>query len=1296
MNRLVLLFLMIALGPIWAQDSDVTMRPNRGQWDDRIDYSIPLQGGKMYLEQHGFTYFFYDVAGHNHANSSHNEPQAWAVKTIFVDAQQSDQKLESQAKAYYRNYFIGNDPSSWRSEIHDIQEVIYKEKYPRIDLHISTVTNQAKYSWIILPGGDVNSIRWNYEGYKNVQIEKDGQLRVEHGFGYFLESKPIAWKLVNGKKIPLDVQYVKRKNSFAFQLESNYSSSDTLVIDPSLTFSSFTGSLSDNWGFTAAPDPTGNLYSGGIVFGTGYPATTGAVSQVFNGGTPTPNAPTTSPLHNGFDVGVSKFNATGTAFLFSTYLGGSANETPHSIVSDALGNMYLLGVTSSVNFPTLATCFDNSFNGGPTVSPDNLHFIGSDIYVIELNPNGTAILASTYIGGSGIDGISFGNLQYNYGDNFRGEIIVDQNFVYFSSVTQSSDFPIVSGSQATLNGIQDAVVVKMPKNLSSIIWSTYYGGSSDETGNGIALSSNGTIYVAGGTMSSDLNLGASGWDPTYGANRDGFLTRFNGSTGSVMNGTYVGTADYDQCYFVQVDQDDDVYMLGQTAGNWAITPGCYGTAGSGQMIMKFSANLTNQLWVTTVGAGTGNIELSPTAFLVSNCKDIYLSGWGGAVNSGNSQATTSSSNGMPLTLDAFQSTTAGNNFWIAVLSQNAGFLKYATYIGGTSSSYNHVDGGTSRFDKNGNIYHAVCGACGGNNFGFTTTPGVIGPENLSVNCNLAAFKFELTSIEAVVVAPDPLICLPDPVIFQNNSANGNAFFWDFGDGTSSTQVNPTHVYAGPGQYTVMLTVIDTAQCYSPDSLEFIVNIGDFNGGVVAPQVFTCNGQPAQIEAFGGSSYLWSPAQFLNNSTIANPIATVNQNTTFTCIISDSCGVDTVFVEVLLQTGNLTISNDTTICLGQSAPLEVAGIIQVMWTPAQFLDDPTSLTPTSTPTQNMVYVATGQTADGCILTDSVFIQVDLTLPNPIMDDTLQYCVGLSGNTIVSGATTYTWSPQTNITPVTGSSVTISTQIPMYYYCDFSNACGVARDSIWVETSKPDIQALNDTIVCPGEIAFLQATGGNYYEWSPAVFSQLMSDGSLVQVKPNSSTTYIVTGYNGLGCTDTAHVQVDLFPSPFVQTSPNVYAVFGEVVELTALANQSGTYVWSPAEYLSCTNCQTTFANPNTNVTYTVTFYDLNGCKASDQVFVSYEPLIYVPNTFTPNVNGINEFFFAQGVNIRDFKMEIYNRWGELIFTSNSLSESWDGTYAGLPCPDGVYTWKIEYGDLLSDMRYRLVGHVNLLR
>jgi hypothetical protein len=634
------LLLLLLAGVSFGQQQGVWLYPNRGQWEGDFSHKIPIQKGDIYINKSSITYQFHDIDLHHKSTSSY---PAHAVEQVFVNAQASNKTTEAFPSTFQSNYFLGNDQSKWYSGVSAYQQVEKQEIYPGIHLKLETTQQTLKYSWVVLPGADPSAIKWRYDGANNVSITKKGGLKVSHSLGYFTESKPVAWVIKNGRKIPVACDFELKNNTCSFRLKANNFSNDTLIIDPSLTFSTFTGSTTDNWGFTAAPDEQGNLYAGGISFGIGYPVTTGAYDLTFNGGTGSFQ----------IDVAISKFSPNGTNLIYSTYLGGSGNETPHSIVTDTNGDLYVLGATSSANFPMTGSPFDASFNGGLPISENSLSFdAGADIYIARLNPTGTQLLAATYLGGSGTDGINTGSLHYNYGDQFRGEIIVSQNSVYISSVTTSQNFPTQTPSQANNAGGQDAVVVKLNKSLSQLAWSTYFGGIGDETGNGIQLASNGNVYVAGGTTVGNLNFAQTGHDQTYNGLRDGYLVRFSGTTGTPLSGTYIGTTDYDQAYFVQIDNDDDVYVYGQTAGNFPITAGCYGSVGSGQFISKFNPTLTNRIWITTVGAGSGNIELSPTAFLVSNCKEIYISGWGGAINQF-AQAINSTSFGFPVTLDAY-------------------------------------------------------------------------------------------------------------------------------------------------------------------------------------------------------------------------------------------------------------------------------------------------------------------------------------------------------------------------------------------------------------------------------------------------------------------------------------------------------------------------------------------------------------------------------------------------------------------------------------------------------------------
>jgi gliding motility-associated-like protein len=189
--------------------------------------------------------------------------------------------------------------------------------------------------------------------------------------------------------------------------------------------------------------------------------------------------------------------------------------------------------------------------------------------------------------------------------------------------------------------------------------------------------------------------------------------------------------------------------------------------------------------------------------------------------------------------------------------------------------------------------------------------------------------------------------------------------------------------------------------------------------------------------------------------------------------------------------------------------------------------------------------------------------------------------------------------------------------------------------------------------------------------------------------------MVVGIDVNGCIDTAYVNVSLFPYPSFQTSNDVQAFYGDQIQLEAYSDLVGSYVWSPAEYLSCIHCQNPIATPDQEITYEVTFTDLNGCSAEQYITITFDACVYVPNTFTPNNDGMNDVFQISGGNFVEMECLIFNRWGELVYTLDSPNEVWDGTFNGIKCQDGTYVWKLTYTDFTND-EYQISGHVNLLR
>jgi len=192
--------------------------------------------------------------------------------------------------------------------------------------------------------------------------------------------------------------------------------------------------------------------------------------------------------------------------------------------------------------------------------------------------------------------------------------------------------------------------------------------------------------------------------------------------------------------------------------------------------------------------------------------------------------------------------------------------------------------------------------------------------------------------------------------------------------------------------------------------------------------------------------------------------------------------------------------------------------------------------------------------------------------------------------------------------------------------------------------------------------LWASGGVSYNWSPQEDVVLDQD-TLVSVQPTNPTFYVVSGIDVYGCVGYDSVYVDLFPQPYVFAGSDVNAMLGDDIQLSAQTSSNGILIWTPAEYLTCVNCPNPVSHPDQEITYTVSFVDQNGCSASDQVTIFYDPIIYVPNTFTPNSDEFNSRFFPYVANYLELELTIYNRWGEMIYETKDISFGWDGTYNG---------------------------------
>lgn len=797
---------------------------NAGQWEGEFLYRGTTAHGDIFIRPDGFRILQVGTDFHELRQKLHQQPlqgpqtfRYHVYDLVFEGAKGLVSAKEEKPQPHYYNYFLGNDPSRWKSNIHPALALLYEGLYPGIDARIYSESGQVKYDLLVQPGANADQVRIAYRGTDGVKL--DGKnLVIKTSVGENTEMAPYAYQFIEDEKVEVPCRYVlKDGQKVSFDFPKGYNRKHTLYIDPVLVFSTLTGSTADNWGFTATYDSVGNFYSGGIANAAGYPLTAGPFQGTYGGG---------GFGGGGFacDAVISKFNAAGNALIYSTYLGGADNDQPHSIVVDLNGDLGIAGRTYSTNFPTSAGCFDPTANGA------------ADLFVTKLNSTGTALVGSTYIGGSAADGenitpvyTTMTSLKHNYGDDARSEIIVDATGnMWVSASTSSSNFPTVQPNQAALAGAQDGVIFQLNGTCSSLLWSTYWGGSGNDACYVLTFDKTNpnTLYVAGGTESANLPVTQGTLNPTFQGGIDGFLLKFNATTKALLAGTFIGTPSYDQVYGVQTDDSSHVYVMGQTTGTYPVTAGVYSNPNSPQFISKINNTLTTIMASTVFGSGSNaTTNISPVAFLVDKCGSIYASGWGGPT--GGNPGTTF---GMPTTVGAIQTTTDGSDFYFIVFSKNFQNLLYASFFGQNGGGGEHVDGGTSRFDPNGVIYQAICAACGGSQI-FPTTPGSWSTSNGSLNCNLGAVKidFQLQNPDAVAAANGPLSgCVPFTVNFQNNSTSATNYVWNFGDGSpTTTATNPSHTYTTAGVYTVTLVASNPNGCTaSTDTTNLIITVID--------------------------------------------------------------------------------------------------------------------------------------------------------------------------------------------------------------------------------------------------------------------------------------------------------------------------------------------------------------------------------------------------------------------------------------------------------------------------------------
>ncbi|MGA9498141.1 MAG: SBBP repeat-containing protein [Terriglobales bacterium] len=828
------------------------------------------------------------------------------------------------------NYFVGNDPQKWRTNVPTYAKVKYEGIYSGIDLvYYGNQSGQLEYDFVIAPGADPKQIRLSFAGADRMRVDPaSGDLLLKIGEDEMRLHKPVVYQPAGAaddrQSAPGESNTKPRAAnpelpSGAFVLESNnqltfrvagYDPGRALVIDPVLTYSTYLGGSKLNVGNGIAIDASGEAYIAGYTSSTDFP--TFDPLQSYGSGP--------------YKAFVTKFNAAGSALVYSTYLGGNNQDIAYAIAVDSSGNAYVTGQTTSTNFPTVNP-FQRSIGGS------------NDGFVTKLNPAGSALVYSTYLGGSGVD----------YGD----AIAVDSSgSAYITGLTASSNFPTENPFQANLSGTggyTDAFVTKFNAAGSALVYSTYLGGSVADQGLGITVDSSDNAYVTGYTNSTNFPT----LNPFQATNKapDGtaFVTKFDAAGSALVYSTYLGGNGYDygdRGYAIAVDSSGEAYVTGVTGStNFPTVNPFQGTFVAGEytaFVTKFNNTGSDLVYSTYLG---GNYADWGYGIAVDSSGEAYVTG------------TTQSTN-FP-TVNPIQANIAGSeDIFVTEFNDVGSALIYSTYLGGSisqgglgiaidSSGDAYITGGTFSTDfPTVNPFQATCHGCAagygdafalkisssGGGAALTLSPATLKFANQAINTTSAPKKVTLTSTGTTNLSLSSIaVTGTDARDFaQTNNCPATLV-----PGAKCT-VSLTYTPSALGAETASLTVTDNASGspqdvslsgtgesqvkWTPASLTFTKQALETTS--TAKTVTVTNDLPTALSIISITRAGADPGDFAQTNTCGSSVAAKGK-----CIIS------VTFTPQATGTRTATLNiNDSANNSPQTVALTGTGEEQVTWTP----------------------------------------------------------------------------------------------------------------------------------------------------------------------------------------------------------------------------------------------------------------------------------------------------------------------------------------------------------------------------
>ncbi|MGC2163926.1 MAG: SBBP repeat-containing protein [Silvibacterium sp.] len=743
----------------------MTFEANNGQTDSQVKFLARAPGYTLFLTdkeavlslpestpaQTGRSTSIFPVP---HPISSHTSKRARIVRLKFVGGNTPTTIAGRGQLPGTSNYFIGNDPKQWHTNVPDYSAVEYRGLYSGVDAVFHGNQQRLEYDFMVAPGADLHAIGLDVEGAERLRIDSRGNLALHVGQSELKFKKPVVYQEVAGRRREIAGSFVLRgPHRIGFSLGS-YDRSLPLVIDPTLVYSTYLGGSYQDVGKAIAVDSYGDTYVTGSAASTDFPVTSGAFETAYN------------YTITGF---VSELNPSGSALIYSSYFGTPYNPEVSEgqtvvtgIAVDAQGDAYMTGYVSPasgepISFPTTPGAFETSSSTGSA-------------FVAELNPTGTALVYSTLLSGTETKGSDATT-------GFGIALDVDGN-AYVTGTTSSPTYPTTTGAFQTQGCTTpcggNGFITKVSAGGSSLSYSTYLGTGSNKP-QAIAVDSSGNAYVVGETEATTFPVTSGAFQTTSGDALALFVTKLN-STGTALsystflngsNGTSSGEA-----LAVAVDASGYAYVTGHVSdSNFPTTPGAYQT----RLLDEADAFVTK-------------VNLTGSALEYSTYLPGGTTGYGIQVNSSGEAYVAGNQDGadLPTTPDAFQTTapTTTTNGFLTVFNADGSGLVYSTYLGvATSNDYgDQSDVFGIALDSDGNAY-----LTGSAPEGFPTTSGALkttltpGVGSAAYPTNAIVMKITFAGSTTLSISPATLDAGTagvsyGPVTFTATGATGTVAF----------------------------------------------------------------------------------------------------------------------------------------------------------------------------------------------------------------------------------------------------------------------------------------------------------------------------------------------------------------------------------------------------------------------------------------------------------------------------------------------------------------------------------------